>query len=102
MKRIAIFTIVALQLISLPTRAANPDPFTPPKIKVPVFRDKTYDVKDFGAVGDGVANDTPAINAAIAKANAEGGGTVHFPAGKYAAASIHLKSNIRLHLDKDA
>ena len=102
MKRIYLAILVALQLLSLSIWAANPDPFTPPKIKVPVFRDKTYDVKDFGAVGDGVTNDTPAIDAAIAKCNAEGGGTVHFPAGKYAAASIHLKSNIRLLLDKDA
>lgn len=41
------------------------------------------DVKDFGAVGDGVANDAIAINAAITAAIAAGGGTVYFPAGKY-------------------
>ena len=40
-------------------------------------------VKDFGAVGDGVADDTSAINAAIAAVNAAGGGTVFFPAGTY-------------------
>ena len=40
-------------------------------------------VKDFGAVGNAVANDAPAIQAAINSAIAAGGGTVVFPAGKY-------------------
>jgi len=80
--------------------AANP--FTPPNFPTPKFPDKTYSVKDFGAVGNGLADDTPAINDAIAKCNAAGGGTVKFPAGKYAAGSIHLKSNVRLLLDNDA
>lgn len=40
-------------------------------------------VKDFGAVGDGIANDTTAIQNAIAKIVALGGGTVYFPAGDY-------------------
>lgn len=36
-------------------------------------------VMDFGAVGDGVTNDTTAVNNAIAAANAQGGGVVFFP-----------------------
>jgi len=40
-------------------------------------------VKDFGAVGDGVTDDTAAINAAIVYANSKGGGTVFFPSGIY-------------------
>ncbi len=92
---------IFLGLAALPLCAA-PNPFTPPNFPIPTFPAKTFDVKDFGALGDGIANDTPAINQAIEKCNAEGGGTVKFPAGKYAAGSIHLKSNIRLLLDKDA
>jgi hypothetical protein len=61
-----------------------------------------YDVKDFGAIGDGIVNDTAAINSAIDAANAGGGGTVIFPAGDYAAASIQLKSNVTLNLTADA
>src|SRR4029453_16838181 len=53
-----------------------------------------YDVKAFGAKGDGRTLDTPAINRAIATAAAKGGGTVRFPAGTYLSVSIHLKSNI--------
>jgi polygalacturonase len=56
----------------------------------------------FGAKGDGKALDTPAINKAIDAASAAGGGTVHFAAGTYLSVSIHLKSNITLHLDQGA
>ena len=61
-----------------------------------------YDVRAFGAVGDGKALDTVAINQAIDAAAAAGGGTVVFPAGTYASYSIHLKSNVGLYLDHGA
>ena len=58
-----------------------------------------YNVKDFGAKGDGATLDTDAINNAIEAASAQGGGTVFFPSGVYPSFSIRLKSNIRLYLD---
>ncbi len=58
----------------------------------------SLDVKAFGAVGDGKALDTAAVNKAIDAAAAAGGGTVRFPAGKYLSTSIHLKSNVTLFL----
>lgn len=61
-----------------------------------------YNVKNFGAKGDGIALDTPAINKAIDTAAAAGGGTVFFPAGNYLSVSIHLKSNITLYIDQGA
>lgn len=42
-----------------------------------------YDVRKYGAVGDGSTNDTAAIAAAIAAATAAGGGTVLFPPAVY-------------------
>lgn len=42
-----------------------------------------FNVKDYGALGDGTTNDHTAIAAAITAANAAGGGTVYFPAGTY-------------------
>ncbi|WP_349617119.1 M10 family metallopeptidase C-terminal domain-containing protein [Azotobacter salinestris] len=42
-----------------------------------------YNVKDFGALGDGVTDDRAAIQAAIDAAYASGGGTVHLPPGEY-------------------
>src|SRR5713226_3528751 len=61
-----------------------------------------YNVKAFGATGNGKTLDTPAINKAIEAAAAAGGGTVRFPAGNYLSVSIHLKSNIALYLDQGA
>jgi len=98
MKRIFACLPVAL---SLALHAAE-NPFTPPNFPVPQFPTNTFNVKDFGAIGDGETNDTPAINRAIEKCNASGGGTVYFPAGRYSAASIHIQSNVRLSLDDSA
>jgi len=61
-----------------------------------------YDVRAFGAKGDGETLDTPAVNQAITAAAAAGGGTVRFPAGTYLCFSIHLKSNVALYLDHGA
>jgi polygalacturonase len=58
-----------------------------------------YDVRAFGATGDGQTIDSPAINKAIETAAADGGGTVRFPAGTYLSYSIRLKNNITLYLD---
>lgn len=43
----------------------------------------TINVKNFGALGDGVTDDSIAIRKAFAAANAIGGGTVYFPPGTY-------------------
>ncbi len=64
--------------------------------------DNIYDVRHFGARGDGKHLDSPAINKAIAKAAATGGGTVLIPAGTYLCGSIHLQSNIHLLIDTGA
>ena len=63
---------------------------------------RLFDVKSFGATGDGKTLDTAAINKAIDAAAATGGGTVFFSAGNYLSVSIHLKSNIALYLDQGA
>ncbi len=60
------------------------------------------DVRSFGAAGDGRADDTAAINYAIAAAAAAGGGIVRFPAGMYRSYSIRLKNFITLYLDEGA
>src|SRR5215471_10886619 len=61
-----------------------------------------YDVRSFGAVGDGKTIDSPAINRAIEAAAHAGGGTVLFPAGTYNSFSIRLKSNIALQIMQGA
>ncbi|GGA69304.1 exo-poly-alpha-D-galacturonosidase [Edaphobacter acidisoli] len=61
-----------------------------------------FDVRTYGAVGDGKAVDSPAINKAIEAAAAAGGGTVFFPAGTWLSFSIRLKSNVDLYLSQGA
>lgn len=62
----------------------------------------TFNIRGFGATGDGQTLDSPAINRCIDAASAVGGGTVYFPAGTYLCYSIRLKSNIALYLDQGA
>jgi len=61
-----------------------------------------YNVRRFGAVGNGRHLDSPAINRAIAACGAAGGGTVEVPAGTYLCGSIRLDNHINLHLDAGA
>ena len=56
----------------------------PVEIKKPdAWPDKIFNVKEFGAQGDGVANDTVAIRAALDAAKQNGGGIVYLPWGTY-------------------
>jgi polygalacturonase len=61
-----------------------------------------WSVREFGAKGDGVTIDSPAINRAIDAASESGGGTVFIPPGVYLCYSIRLKSKIGLYLDQGA
>ena len=61
-----------------------------------------YNVRDYGAKGDGVTDNTKAINTAIETAAQNGGGTVYFPAGRYLSYTIHLRSHLTLYLDNGA
>ncbi len=63
------------------------------------LRAADFDVKAFGATGDGHTLDTAAFNRAIEAAAAAGGGTVHVPPGIYASFSIHLRSHVSLYLE---
>jgi len=59
-----------------------------------------FDVRAYGATGDGKTLDTASVNHAIEAAAAGGGGVVLFPAGSYLCFSIHLKSQVHLHLQQ--
>jgi polygalacturonase len=62
----------------------------------------TFNVKDYGATGDGKTLDSPGINRALDAAAAAGGGTVLVPAGTFISGSIRMKSHITLLLDSGA
>jgi polygalacturonase len=59
-------------------------------------------ISDFGAVGDGVADNTGAFHNAIEQADKNKGGTIVVVAGTYLTGPIHLKSNVNLHLEQGA
>jgi len=71
-------------------------------IPVPLPAAGVFDVRTFGAAGDGKTIDTPAVNRAIDAAAAAGGGVVLFPPGQYLCFSIHLRSQVHLHLAQGA
>ena len=62
-----------------------------------------YNILNFGAVGDGIHNDTQAIQAAIDACRQNGGGRVLLPGGKtYRAGVLLLCSHLELHLEMGA
>jgi len=64
--------------------------------------DKVFDVRSYGATGDGKALDTAPIAKAIHAANAAGGGRVIFPPGVYLSGTFELLSNVTLDVKANA
>ena len=61
-----------------------------------------FNVKQYGAAGDGQTLDTQAIQSAIDACQAQGGGTVVVPAGAYVIGALALHSNVTLYVDAGA
>jgi hypothetical protein len=61
-----------------------------------------FNIKSFGAIGNGTTLNTKAIQKAIDMAYAAGGGVVVIPEGKFVSGSIILKTGVTLHLEKRA
>src|ERR1035437_3581325 len=92
--RLSSMGLAASAVYAIPALAA------PKKAAAPALSPLMFDVRTFGATGDGKTVDSPAINAAIEAAAAAGGGTVVFPAGSYISFSIRLKSKVDLYLSQ--
>jgi polygalacturonase len=71
------------------------------RIEPPTFANRDFDITSYGARVDG-SDSTQAIARAIAACNAAGGGRVVVPAGRFVTGPIHLKSNVNLHVSRDA
>jgi polygalacturonase len=63
---------------------------------------KSISIRDFGAVGGSLADNTKAFTNAIEECCKNNGGRIVVGAGTYLTGPIHLKSNINLHLDEGA
>lgn len=99
-------TLLSLPVLLLAGLVQNPTPPAevqrPAPSTAPAASPGHFDVRAFGARGDGTTIDTASINAAVDAAAVAGGGTVYFPAGTYASYSIRLKSHITLQLGAGA
>jgi hypothetical protein len=62
----------------------------------------TYNVRHYGAKGDGKALDTSAFQAAVDACSRDRGGTVLVPAGDFLVGSVQLKNNVTLYLAPQA
>ncbi len=69
---------------------------------MPCLNAAIFDVKAYGAKGDGKTEDGESVNKAIDAAVAAGGGTVDFSPGTYVTGSIRLRSHIALRLEPGA
>lgn len=77
-------------------------PFSMPEVVRPSFPDYEVDIRDFGALSDGVTLNTEAINNAIKAVHSKGGGKVIIPEGLWLTGPIVLLSNVNLHTGKNA
>ena len=61
-----------------------------------------FNIRDYGATGNGKTLDSKAINKAIEACAKAGGGQVLLPPGRYLSGTVHLKSRVTLYLDAGA
>ena len=92
----SVFFSAVVAMLSAQTVLASVNPAPP------VIPDKIFNVQNFGAIGDGVATNTTAIQATIAAASEAGGGVVEIPAGVFLCGPIQLASKINLRLEQGA
>lgn len=77
-------------------------PFKMAVVAEPSFPDKTFNIKDYGAVADGKTLNTKAFADAISACTNAGGGKVVVPAGTWLTGPVQMQSNVNLVVEKDA
>jgi polygalacturonase len=97
-------TGAAVALIGSDALLAQPDAWSEvqgilARIRPPQVARREFNVKRYGAVGDGKTDASEALTKAIAECSTKGGGRVIVPNGVYLTGPLHLKSNVHLHLD---
>jgi polygalacturonase len=73
-----------------------------PVIQQVKFKNDTTSITRFGAKGDGLFLNTQSINKTIEAVSQKGGGVVLIPSGLWLTGPIELKSNVNLHIKRDA
>jgi hypothetical protein len=80
------------------TPTNQPGTLTPSTEQAALRGARVFNVRDFGAKGDGSSLDTLAVQTAIDACHADDGGTVLIPAGDFVVGTLELRSNLTLHL----
>jgi polygalacturonase len=88
-------------------RRTNPAPIRPikapfemPQLQRPIWPEKTFEIPSYGAKPDAEQKNTEAIRRAITACAEAGGGTVRVPEGRWLTGPVHLKSGVRLEIEK--
>jgi polygalacturonase len=100
MKKSFLNPLIAVIFAFTPLRFAAAQATLPADFAVtqPTIPEKTFNITDFGAVGDGKTLNTAALHKAIAACDQAGGGTVEVPDGRFLTGPFSLTSNLNLHL----
>jgi len=93
--------LALLGLVFWNTSIANDVPKLP-VVDLPTFKKDTFNIIKYGAIPDGLSLNTKSINAAILECNKKGGGVVLIPTGLWLTGPIEIKTNVNLHLQKNA
>jgi polygalacturonase len=113
MNRFPCLLLAGLTGLAVAACQSQPAPLPPPAAKaalpgdeivaaLPVIPDATFNLRDFGGVGDYKAFNTDAFKRAIAAVARAGGGHLIVPAGKYKTLPFTLTSHLDLHLEAGA
>lgn len=105
MKKILTLSACIMAACTLNVNAQAAKPYSwenLPQAKVPSFKKDTFNIKNYGAVADGITLNTKSINTAITTCSSKGGGVVLIPGGLWLTGPIVLKSNVNLHIDRAA
>lgn len=73
-----------------------------PNVAQPFFKKDTFSILDYGAVADGLTLNSKSVNNAITACSEKGGGVVIVPGGIWLTGPIEMKSNVNLHIVRDA
>lgn len=95
LKKVILLVVVTTFLFELSAQ-------TRPHIKEVSFRKDTLSIAAFGAQSGGHFLNTEPINKTISAISERGGGVVLIPAGLWLTGPIELRSNVNLHITRDA
>src|SRR5690606_5970675 len=97
-----LYTTLLLILGGIWTCALRAQEPVRPVVQQVSFPKDTLHITECGAKGDGQYLNTEAINKAIKTISEKGGGVVLVPRGLWLTGSIEMKSNVNLHVQRDA